>query len=118
MDQRASHDAHHETYFETPQALFRIVRLSSLFLGVLLAGCQSTQEVYLAQAIDHVTAVELEHVLGHPSYEQALDAGQRRWLYHQDESGTGGRDFVPFCQDLWLTFDGDGVLRTWQKQRC
>jgi hypothetical protein len=109
---------HTHTEVTMPHTLFRIAPIRGFLLGVLLAGCQSTQDVYLAQATDHATAVELEQALGHPNYEQALDTGQRRWLYHQDGGGTGGRDFTPFCQDLWLTFDHNGVLRTWEKQRC
>jgi hypothetical protein len=110
----------HNTYTKATvsYAFLRMGRIRDLLLIVLLGGCQSTQDVYLAQATDHATAAELEQVLGHPLYEQALDKGQRRWLYRREGHGTGGRDFTPFCQDLWLTFDQDGVLRTWQKQRC
>ena len=86
-------------------------------LGVLLLGCQSSQDIYLAQATNHATAADIEQALGHPTHNQALDAGQR-WLYRRDGDGTGGRDFTPYCQDLWLTFDRERILRTWQKQRC
>lgn len=84
----------------------------------LLASCQSSQDIYLAQATNRATAAEVEQALGHPTYDQTLDTGQRRWLYRRDGEGTGGRDFTPYCQDLWLTFDQEGVLRTWMKQRC
>ncbi|NGZ10199.1 MAG: hypothetical protein CV088_12560 [Nitrospira sp. LK70] len=89
-----------------------------LFLLVLLTGCRSAQDGYLTQAIDHATAVELEQVLGQPSHEQVLETGQRLWLYRREESGTDGQDFTPFCQDFGLTFDCNGVLRRWEKQRC
>ncbi len=104
--------------FQSPHGFFNLVSIATVLFVVLLAGCQSTQEVYLARATDHVTTVEIEQTLGHPSYVQALDTGQRHWLYHQDRAGSGGRDFTPYCQDLWLTFDQEGVLRTRQKQRC
>lgn len=89
----------------------------SLLLVVVFVGCQSTQDAYLTQATDHATVRDLAQRLGQPSYEQVLETGQRRWLYHR-EDGTGSRDFTPYCQDLRLTFDQEGVLRNWQKQRC
>ena len=91
---------------------------TGLLLALLLAGCQSTQDAYLAQATDHAKAAEIEQVLGRPTSDQALDTGQRRLLYRREGDGTGGRDFTPYCQDLWLTFDREGVLRSWKKQRC
>ncbi len=91
---------------------------AGLLLALLLAGCQSRQEVYLAQATDHATTAEVEQILGGPTYDQALDTGQRRLLYRREGEGTGGRDFTSYCQDLWLTFDREGILRTWMKQRC
>ena len=97
---------------------FRMARMNGLFLLVFLTGCRSAQDRYLTQAIDHATAGELEQVLGPPSHEQALETGQRLWLYRHEGSGTGNQDFTPFCQDLWLTFDRNGVLRMWEKQRC
>lgn len=91
---------------------------NGLSLFMFLTRCPSAQDGYLTQATDHATAVELEQVLGHPSHEQVLETGQRLWFYRREESGTGGQDFTPFCQDLWLTFDRNGVLRMWEKQRC
>jgi hypothetical protein len=96
----------------------RMASMNALFLLVLLTGCRSTQDGYLDQAIDHATAVELEQALGRPSHEQVLQTGQRLWLYRREGSGTGSRDFTPFCQDLWLTLDRNGVLRMWKNQRC
>lgn len=87
-------------------------------LALLLAGCQSSQDIYLAQATGHATARDVEQAFGPPMSDQALETGQRRWLYRRDGEGTGGRDFTPYCQDLWLTFDREGILRTWLKQRC
>lgn len=98
----------------------RVLRRSTigLFLLLLLTGCRSTQDTYLAQAIDHATTGELEQVLGPPTHEQILATGRRFWLYRREASETGGRNFMPYCQDLWLTFDQEGILRAWQQQRC
>ncbi len=115
------HKAHHETSQTCSKIRrwwFRTASMNGLFLLVFLTGCRSAQDGYLTQATGHATAVELEQVLGHPSHEQILETGQRLWLYRREGSGTGGQDFAPFCQDLWLTFDRNGVLRTWEKQRC
>jgi hypothetical protein len=89
-----------------------------LALVLLLTGCRSGPDGYLAQAINHATAADVEQVLGHPTADQALETGQRRWLYHREGDGTGGREWVPYCHDLWLTFDREGVLRSWMTQRC
>ncbi len=89
-----------------------------VLLVVLLTGCHSSQDIYLAQATDHATAGELEQVLGRPNHKQVLETGRRFWLYHREAGGSGGRDFMPYCQNLWLTFDQEGILRAWQKQRC
>lgn len=85
---------------------------------MFLTGCRSTQEVYLAQAINRTTVREVEQAFGQPTYDQSLDSGYRRWLYHREGGGTDSREFTPYCQDLWLTFDREGVLRNWQMQRC
>lgn len=90
----------------------------AVLLALLLAGCQSSPDIYLAQTTGHATARDVEQALGRPTSDQALETGQRRWLYRRDGEGTGGRDFTPYCQDLWLTFDREGILRTWMKQRC
>ena len=115
------HKAHHETSQTCSKIRrwwFRTASMNGLFLLVFLTGRRSAQDGYLTQATGHATAVELEQVLGLPSHEQGLETGQRLWLYRREGSGTGGQDFAPFCQDLWLTFDRNGVLRTWEKQRC
>lgn len=72
----------------------------------------------LSRTGHHATTMELEQLLGHPSHKQVRETGDRLWLYRREGSGTGGRDFPPLCQDLWLTFDRNGILRAWQKQRC
>lgn len=115
------HKARHETSqicSNMRRWWFRMASTDGLFLLVFLTGCRSAQDGYLTQATDHATAVELEQVLGHPSHEQVIETGQRLWLYRREGRETGGQDFIPFCQDLWLTFDHNGVLRTWKKQRC
>lgn len=89
-----------------------------LALVLLLTGCRSGQDGYLAQATNHAPAADVEQVLGRPTSDQALETGQRRWLYHREGEGTGGREWVPYCHDLWLTFDRRGVLRSWMTQRC
>lgn len=111
----------HETWRICSRMLrwwFRMAGTNGLFLLVLLPGCRSAEEGYIAQATNHATTMELEQLLGHPSHKQVRETGDRLWLYRREGSGTGGRDFPPFCQDLWLTFDRNGVLRAWQKQRC
>lgn len=52
-------------------------------------------------------------VLSRPTSDQTFDTGQRGWLYHRE--GTGSREWVPYCHDLWLTFEREGILRTWVK---
>ena len=99
-------------------ACFSMTYGRSLLLTVLLAGCHSTQDVYLAQATDHARGEDIALAFGQPSYEQVLGTGQRLWLYRHEGKGIESRDVTPFCQDLWLTFDREGVLRNWQKQRC
>ena len=83
----------------------------NLLLFVVLAGWQSTQDAYLAQATDHAMAKDLARHLGQPDYEQVLETGQRRWLCHREE-GTGSRDLTPYSPDLWLTFDQEGAYAT------
>lgn len=79
----------------------------NLLLFVVLAGWQSIQDAYLAQATDHAMAKDLARHLGQPDYEQVLETGQRRWLCHR-EDGTGSRDLTSYSQDLWLIFDQEG----------
>ncbi|MFO0700289.1 MAG: hypothetical protein U0236_13780 [Nitrospira sp.] len=112
---RRALSVHWQVWSKQLPMAFCLVRRRGLL--VFLAGCQSTQDVYLAQATDHATTKELERILGHPSHEQVLETGRRCWLYRR-EDGTESRDFTPYCQDLWLRFDQEGVLRKWQKQRC
>ena len=88
----------------------------NLLLFVVLAGWQSTQDAYLAQATDHEMAKNLARRLGQHDYEQVLETSHRRWHCHR-EDGTGSRDLTPYSPDLWLTFDQEGGLRNWQKQR-
>ena len=106
------------TWIEMARSPFRMAMPNALVLFLFLAGCQSTQDVYLAQALDHMTAGEVEQSMGPPSHEQVFNTGQLLWLYRRESGGIGGRDFTPYCQDLWLTFDGERVLRKWMKQRC
>lgn len=87
MNREDRHGAHDGSYSKTSHACFRMTKIDGLLLTVLLAGCQSIQDVYLEQATDHATAVELEQAMGHPTYQQTLDTGQRRWLYHQEGVG-------------------------------
>lgn len=112
------HKARRAIYSPARHSFFPMASIGGLFLVVLFTGCQSTQDLYLAHATDHATAVDVEQALGRPNYEQPLDTGQRHWLYHRDGGWTQSQDGTPFCQNLWLTFDREGVLRTWQKQRC
>lgn len=111
---RHGHKTRHETSGTCSRMLrwwFRMVSTNGLSLFTFLTGCRSAQDSYLAQATDHATTMELEQVLGHPSHELIIETGDRLWLYRREGSGAGGRDFTPFCQDLWLTLDRNGVLR-------
>lgn len=98
--------------------LLLVIPILLAVLVLLLSSCQSTQDLYLVQATGHATTVDVQQALGPPTSDQVTDIGQRRWLYRRDGEGTGGRDFTPYCQDLWLTFDHEGILRTWDKHRC
>lgn len=100
MDREAHHTTCHDTYPKVLHKFFRIASPGILLLVILLAGCQSTQDIYLAHTTDHVTGVERERALYHLSDEQTTDARQLRGLYHQDSGETEGHDLTPLWHEL------------------
>ena len=49
--------------------------------------------------------------LGSPTMSLPAGGGQARWDYRFSEDDE-------YCWDYSLTFDGDGVLRGWERRRC
>ncbi|MFO0698157.1 MAG: hypothetical protein U0236_02925 [Nitrospira sp.] len=101
--------------------LHRTVAVWPGWLGgtlLLVTSCASAEHTYLTHATDHATKAEIAQTLGRPDWEQSTGTGDTLWMYQQEGGGTGARDFIPVCQQTWLTFDRDKVLRKWAMQRC
>ena len=104
-----------------PVASYRVIAVWLAWLsGVLLilTGRASAEHSYLEQATDHATQAEVGQRFGQPTWKQTTNTGDTLWLYQREGGGTGARDFTPLCQQTWLTFDQDQVLRKWFMQRC
>ncbi|GIW55713.1 MAG: hypothetical protein KatS3mg082_2117 [Nitrospiraceae bacterium] len=97
--------------------------------GVLLAAavlipatlsCTHLNAQYLDEARHRATQEEVAQRLGRPQEIRTWAGGETVWLYRV----TGGTtpppigSGEPYCEEYRLTFDGDKILRNWERYRC
>jgi hypothetical protein len=93
-------------------------RLSTVALIVLGAGCallEPSQVTYLRQAQNTATQEDVKQKLGPPLQVRASEAGGTEWYYEFFAYDAGDRIHpgVSWCDQYWLTFDDQALLRRW-----
>lgn len=99
-------------------------RSSKIFFTLLclqLLGCslfEAKETTYLRSAQNEATQDQVRERLGAPVGTETDQAGQAVWFYQVREQQPGNRITAPgmWCDEYALTFDQQGILRSWTHQ--
>jgi len=99
----------------------RVLGLWTLGLALMFNGCafvEPKESAYLRTAQNHATQDEVRQQLGPPRLTKPLEAGGSVWVYQfwAHEYGDRVKASGAWCDEYFLTFDSQAVLRRWDHQ--
>jgi len=99
----------------------RALGLWMLGLALMFNGCafvEPKETAYLRTAQYHATQDEVRQQLGPPRLAKPLEAGGSVWVYQfwAHEYGDRVKASGAWCDEYFLTFDSQAVLRRWDHQ--
>ena len=100
-------------------------RTSRIILAafLLLTACalvQSWQTIYLKKAVNHATKDDVIQRMGAPRKSSPVNTGGTLLLYRFKEFQAGDLNGPGrwWCEDYWLRFDQEDILRLWSESDC
>lgn len=98
----------------------RFVWVLTFGVALTVAGCslfEPKETRYLKSAQDAATQQDVRQKLGPPKRTTTTPAGETQWVYEIRQLEPGAQNswaaVGSWCDEYFLTFDRDGVLRKW-----